>query len=142
MERREKYSKILIILFLISTVWILLQFLAPLTMTAGSVEDLTGLTAIEDNEEKIEEMSFPWNIIYSCGDRMCHQKASRSFFLNGNQMPFCARCTAIWAGVAIGLGFMLFYRIPLDTRFLFLIAIAIIPIGVDGVGQLLNFWES
>jgi len=87
-------------------------------------------------------MPAPWNIVYGCGDRLCHQKADRSFFINGNQMPFCSRCTAIWLGLTIGLGLMVFYKIELDERFLILIVIGIVPIGIDGVGQLLNLWES
>ena len=57
-------------------------------------------------------------------------------------MPFCSRCTAIWLGLAIGLGFMVFYKIQLDEKFLFAILIGIIPIGLDGVGQLFGLWES
>jgi len=108
----------------------------------GSVNDLSGYTAVADNEKLISEMPTPWNIVYGCGDRLCHQKADRSFFINENQMPFCSRCTAIWLGLTMGLGLMVFYKIELDERFLILIAIGIVPIGVDGVGQLLNLWES
>lgn len=111
-------------------------------MQPGSVNDLSGYTAVADNEKLISEMPTPWNIVYGCGDRLCHQKADRSFFINENQMPFCSRCTAIWLGLTMGLGLMVFYKIELDERFLILIAIGIVPIGVDGVGQLLNLWES
>jgi len=45
-------------------------------------------------------------------------------------------------GIVIGLGFMLFYKISLDWTFLLLVIISLIPIGVDGMGQLLGFWES
>jgi len=87
-------------------------------------------------------MGLPWNFVYSAGDRLCHQKAERSFFINDNQMPFCSRCTAIWLGLVIGLGFMVFYKIQLNEKFLFAIIISLVPIGVDGVGQLLGLWES
>lgn len=142
MEKRENISKIIIIIFLISFIWTLLQFLAPIMLESGSVEDLSGLTGLKDNEEAIKKMDAPWNYVYSIGDRLCHQKASRSFFINGNQMPFCARCTAIWIGITIGLGFMLFYKIALDKKLLILMIIGLIPIGIDGTGQLLGFWES
>ena len=92
--------------------------------------------------EKINNMTAPWNSIYGCGDRLCHQKADRSFFINGNEMPFCARCTAIWLGLAIGLGFMVFYRIELNEKFIFLILLGLVPIGIDGLFQLFGFWES
>jgi uncharacterized membrane protein len=108
----------------------------------GSVRNLSGVVAVFDNEHVIDSMSFPWSFVYASGDRLCHQIAERSFFINGNQMPFCVRCTAIWLGVAVGLGFMVFYKIQLDEKFLFAIIIGFVPIGVDGIGQLFGFWES
>jgi len=142
MMRREGYSKAIIVFFIILLVWALLQFIAPVALEQGSVEDLSGSTGIADNEKKIDEMPFPWNSIYGCGDSLCHQISDRSFFINGNQMPFCARCTAIWLGLTIGLGFMIFYKIELDEKFLIIIFLSLVPVGIDGVGQLLGFWES
>jgi len=97
---------------------------------------------VSNNEKVIEKMSFPMNFLYSCGDRLCHQKAERSFFINDNQMAFCSRCTAIFLGLTIGIGFMVFYKIELNEKFLILIAIGTVPIAVDGVGQLFMIWES
>ena len=143
MQRRAKcFSKITVVLFVLFSLWILLQFLAPLVLPNGSVQDLSGLTFLSDNENTIKVIGAPWNFVYSAGDRLCHQKADRSFFINGNQMPFCSRCTAIWLGLAVGLGFMVFYKIQLDEKFLFAILVGIAPIGLDGVGQLFGFWES
>ena len=143
MEKREKSSRIIIlILFSIFLIWTALQFFAPFALPSNSVEDLSGLTAVSDNEKITDSMSFPWNIIYGCGDRLCHQKVERSFFINGNQMPFCSRCTAIWLGIAIGLGFMVFYRINLNKKFIYVIIIGLGPIGIDGLGQLFGLWDS
>ena len=143
MERREKSSRLLILIFFIPfLIGIILQFLAPLALPHGSANDLSGFVGVSDNEKLIDEMPSPWNLIYGFGDRLCHQKAERSFFINDNQMPFCSRCTAIWLGLAIGLGFMIFYKIKLDGKFLILILIGLVPIGIDGVGQLFDFWES
>ncbi len=145
MEKRQKSSKvtiIIIILFLIFFIWILLQFIAPLALPHQSVNELDGITGFIDNKEKINNMSAPWNSIYSCGDRLCHQKSDRSFFINGNQMPFCARCTAIWLGLAFGLAFMIFYRIELNEKIIFLIFLGVAPIGIDGLLQLFGFLES
>lgn len=145
MEKRQKSSKvsiIIIILFLIFFIWILLQFIAPIALPHQSVNELDGTTGFIDNKEKNNDMSAPWNSIYSCGDRLCHQKSDRSFFINGNQMPFCARCTAIWLGLTFGLAFMIFYRIELNEKIIFLILIGITPIGIDGLIQLFGFWES
>jgi uncharacterized membrane protein len=143
MRRREKrFTSLIFALFLIFSAWVALQFLAPLALPKDSVSDLSGVVGVSDNAQTIQNMSFPWNGIYSSGDRLCHQQATRSLFLNGNQMPFCTRCTAIWVGIAVGLGFMVFYMIELNEKFLFAIILSLIPIGVDGVGQLLGFWES
>jgi uncharacterized membrane protein len=145
MEKREKSSKstiIIFILFLVFFIWALLQFIAPLALPVGSVNKLDGMVGIGDNSEKIDNMSAPWNSIYGCGDALCHQKADRSFFVNENQMPFCSRCTAIWFGLAVGIGFMLFYKIELNEKFIFLIVLGLVPIGIDGLFQLFGFWES
>lgn len=143
MQRRAKcFRSIIFVFFVFFSIWILLQVLAPIALPKGSVSDLSGLVAISDNEDTINNMDFPWNFIYSAGDRLCHQKAERSFFINDNQMPFCSRCTAIWLGLAIGLGFMVFYTIQLNEKFLFAIILSVVPMGVDGVGQLFGFWES
>jgi uncharacterized membrane protein len=143
MERREKSSRYIILIFFIPfLIWILLQFFAPFIIPHNTVDDLSGFTGVSDNEKLKDSMAFPWNSIYGCGDRLCHQKAERSFFINDNQMPFCSRCTAIWLGLTIGLGFMVFYRVKLDEKFLIIMFIGLIPIGIDGVGQLLGFWES
>lgn len=143
MERREKSFNFIILLFFIPVLlWILLQFLAPLFIPNNTINDLSGIVGVSDNQETIEKIHFPFDFVYSCGDRLCHQKAERSFFINNNQMPFCSRCTAIWLGLTIGLGFMIFYKIELDQKFLILIIIGFVPITIDGVGQLLNLWES
>jgi uncharacterized membrane protein len=140
--RKNRLKNIIFLVFLFFLVWVLLQFLAPLALPTSSVSDLSGVVAFSDNDNVIQNMSFPWNVIYKSGDRLCHQKADRSLFLNGNEMPFCSRCTAIWIGLAVGLGFMVLYVIELNEKFLVAIILSLIPIGVDGIGQLFGFWES
>jgi uncharacterized membrane protein len=143
MEKREKYSKLVFFIFFIPFfIFSLLQFIAPIALPKGSVNNLDGISAISDNENVINKMPAPWNFIYSAGDRLCHQKADRSFFINDNQMPFCARCVAIFLGITIGIGFMIFFRLQLDLKFLLLLLMGFIPIGIDGIGQQMGFWES
>jgi len=143
MRRREKrFTSLIFVLFLVFSIWVALQFLAPLALPKDSVSDLSGVVGVSDNAQTIQNMSFPWNVIYTSGDRLCHQQATRSLFLNGNQMPFCTRCTAIWLGIAVGLGFMMFFTLELTGVFLGSILLCFIPIGIDGIGQLLGFWES
>lgn len=143
--RGRSFSKsriVILIFFLFFLTWTLLQFLGPLTINENTINDLTGLVGVTNNKDTTDDLSAPWSFVYKCGDSLCHQKASRSFFINGNQMPFCSRCTAIWLGLAIGLGFMLFYKIELNEKFVIFMIIGLIPIGFDGVGQLLGLWES
>jgi uncharacterized membrane protein len=42
----------------------------------------------------------------------------------------------------MGLGFMVLYIIELNEKFLVVVILSLIPIGVDGIGQLFGFWES
>ncbi len=140
--RKHRLKSLIFVFFLLSFIWVLLQFLAPLVLPTDSVADLSGVVGFSDNEDVLRNMSFPWNVVYSSGDRLCHQIADRSLFLNGNEMPFCTRCTAIWLGIALGLGFMVFYMMELNEKFLVMILLGLVPIGIDGVGQLLGFWES
>ena len=142
MEKREKHSKIILIFFVLFLIFFLMQVIAPIMIPYGQIEDLSGYTIVTNNLDEINKIPAPWNVIYRIGDSMCHQKSDRSYFINGNQMPFCSRCTAIILGITIGIGFMLFFKFELDDRFIFLMLIGFIPIGIDGIGQLFGFWES
>ena len=143
MQRREKcFKSIIFPLFLLFSCWILLQFLAPFTIPENTINDFGGMVVVSDNEDVIKTLGFPWNFVYGAGDRLCHQREERSLVFNGNQMPFCSRCTAIWLGLALGLLFMIFYIIKLDGTFLFLMLLFIFPMALDGAGQLFGFWES
>ncbi len=142
MERRVNVSRIIILLFLMLLLWVILQFLAPFMFPSNTIQNLSGLPGVEDNTVLTRNMSFPWNIVYSIGDRLCHQRSDRSFFLNENQMPFCARCTGIWLGLTIGLGMSIRYIFRLSERLILLIFIGILPLAVDGTIQLFGLWES
>jgi|SRR5687768_2914653 len=46
--------------------------------------------------------------VYAAGSVICHQLPERSFFLDGRQLPVCARCTGLYlAGAAGVLGWCL-----------------------------------
>ncbi len=141
-RRKSRLKNLIFVFFLFFFIWVLLQFIAPFALPGGSVSELSGIVGFSDNENVIQHITFPWNVVYSSGDRLCHQRAERSLFLNENEMPFCSRCTAIWFGLAIGLGFMVLYTIELKEKFLIALIAALIPIGVDGIGQLFGLWES
>ncbi|HEV7767079.1 MAG TPA: DUF2085 domain-containing protein [Thermoanaerobaculia bacterium] len=73
---------------------------------------------------------------------MCHGRIERSFTLFDVPMPICARCTGIYLGMLSAL--LAFKLIPLlRERVMRVIAlVAILPLGIDGVTQLLGFRES
>ncbi|NLY80348.1 MAG: DUF2085 domain-containing protein [Lysinibacillus sp.] len=69
---------------------------------------------------------------------MCHRMPERSFHFRGKQFPLCARCTGIMIGYIIGLLILATYgRISLLLSFAL-----IIPMIIDGTGQLFYKWES
>ena len=68
--------------------------------------------------------------IYLIGDGNCHQLSERSLYLNGNQMPFCARDVGIFLGLAIG---MLIVLLALPAVLLDRASILLaLPILIDG----------
>ena len=95
-------------------------FLAPALVAQGTITDLEGRAnaidfASEDgrygygNQHGDENRTFVWTelnfysaFIYAFGDFNCHNKAERSWDINGNQMPVCTRDLGIFLGVAIG----------------------------------------
>jgi uncharacterized membrane protein len=44
----------------------------------------------------------PAGIVYGIGSLVCHQIGDRSFHVGGYQLPVCARCLGIYAGLACG----------------------------------------
>jgi len=81
------------------------------------------------------------------GSAVCHQMAERSFILQGQQLPVCARCTGIYSGIIFSMVFFfIFKRLhgnkPYTTKGMLLGALAFIPISIDGFFSYLGFWES
>lgn len=132
--------KLAVFLFLFS--WLSIQILTPYLLPAHSITNLSGMVGIQNQDSLLQQISFPGNIVYRAGDYMCHQRADRSLFINGNQMPFCSRCTAIWIGLTAGILLTVSTRIRLSEKILYVMILAIIPIGIDGIGQLIGLWES
>ena len=69
---------------------------------------------------------------------MCHRMPERSFFFKGKQFPICARCTGLICGYIIAVICLSFV---LPFSFLFSILL-LIPMVIDGTGQLYNKWIS
>ena len=87
------------------------------------------------------------NILERIGSAVCHQMAERSFLYDGMQMPLCARCTGIYTGVFFAFCFFFLKKRmgsgrPFSMPQTILAAAAILPVGIDGAGSYLGFWES
>jgi uncharacterized membrane protein len=135
----RKFHPLVLVPFIITMAWALCMVAAPLSLPAGSVTDLSGAVGTIDNANQTAGMNPFAKWVYDSGDFNCHQKASRSFFLNGNEMPYCARCVGIFFGMAAGTMLSLFWVVELKLRY---ILAALLPIGIDGGMQILGFWES
>lgn len=75
---------------------------------------------------------------------LCHQIPDRCFKLNGKPLPICSRCTGIYAGIILGFLTNFFEPLVWINSFYpaLIFTILLIPIGIDGTGQLLGFWKS
>ena len=66
----------------------------------------------------------------------CHQMPERSFFLNGYQLPLCARCTGILIGNLFGLFLSPLLKFRLHNSLL------MIPLIMDGSIQYFTTYKS
>lgn len=150
----------------ITAFWCLLIFISPHLASEGSLTDLDGRSNVIDNHEEFEGLGSTPRVVYSAGDILCHQKDSRSPEMNGNQLPFCTRCAAIYTAIPIGLLLTLFIPNSLDSRSYItsvlpkryqprlrkkigpelgafvVIFIFLLPTAIDGTLQLLTSYES
>ena len=80
-----------------------------------------------------------WRLLFRL---LCHGIPERCLELFGQPMPICARCTGIYAGMLAGI--LAFRTIPfLRERVMRGVAFAaLIPLGIDGVTQLIGLRES
>ncbi|MDP6869219.1 MAG: DUF2085 domain-containing protein [Candidatus Poseidoniaceae archaeon] len=194
-RRREK--KIGTWVYGISGFILLSMFIVPLYLDEGTVPKLSGKANafdyathdswgnVQDGPQETqfgsvghnqsEYGTFAWTdldpyaaFIYAFGDLNCHNKAERSWSINGNQMPMCVRDVGIFFGLALG-GYVFSRRginrwtvrdtflsmFPDDrVEFIYkndyrlksmfaLLAICAVPMAIDGFSQmLLTSYES
>ncbi|RME75228.1 MAG: DUF2085 domain-containing protein [Chloroflexi bacterium] len=81
------------------------------------------------------------------GYAICHQIPSRTFHLNGQPLPLCARCTGIYLGALVGIaGLTLMGRwravgFP-PRRVLFTLIGFIVVMGIDGLNSYMTFFPD
>ncbi|MDI6917945.1 MAG: DUF2085 domain-containing protein [Thermoplasmatales archaeon] len=92
-----------IVLLILSVIWSSSLFLAPMSVENGTVHlSDNGKANSVDYSEIWNTMPLYPRIIYYIGDFNCHQMGSRSYFINGNQMPVCSRDVGVFIGMSIG----------------------------------------
>jgi len=85
--------KIYLIFLIISAIFLLLLFLTPIIIENYLIPSKN----IYDNFIVFDFCDW----VYSFGNLICHQRADRSWFINGIQMPVCVRCLGISIGICI-----------------------------------------
>lgn len=73
---------------------------------------------------------------------LCHGIASRCLVVFGVPMPICARCAAIYAGLIIGVVIVQLLPSMRERGARIVLAVAITPMGIDGMTQLVRLRES
>ena len=153
----------------ITVFWAVSIFLAPLSLEPHTVEDLdANANWVDYGDEWVDMARYnPYAAgVYLFGDFNCHQKASRSQTVHGNQLPVCARDVGIALGAVAGT-IILFFVIRTPFMFLTFLSVVpekvrtpllkrlppwlaaglialplLLPTGIDGFYQLLTSYES
>ncbi len=81
------------------------------------------------------------------GYAICHRIPERSFFLNGRQLPLCARCTGTFLGAMLGLGALLAYRRQRASQLpsvpvLGLMVLFVVLWAFDGLNSYMTFFPG
>ena len=132
-------SVALLIAFAFCLIWLLLVVSSPYMVPSSTLMDLSGSVNVRDNVDQFRDLDSLPKAVYSIGDVECHQIKERSYFLNGNEMPFCTRDLGLFAGLAGAFGLTTFYRLRYNPLLLML---GLVPLGLDGGIQLVTDYES
>ena len=89
-------------------------------------------------------------LIFAAGGLICHQRPERSFFLDGHQLPVCARCTGLYLSGAVGIVGWLVVKLgrrwrslPIDARLAKRVAlISVLPTAVSLATGALGWWDG
>jgi uncharacterized membrane protein len=132
-------SFVILAVFLLSTAWLILVVISPMLVPSNTLVDLSGRVGGHENENQFKNLGAVPHAMYWLGDAECHQLSQRSYFINGNQMPFCARDLGLFLGLAVGFGLASFYRLKIHP---FLALAGFIPMAIDGGLQAITNYES
>ena len=132
-------SSVILAVFLLSLAWLILVVISPLLVPTSTLVDLSGRVGGHENEDQFKDLGVVPHAMYWLGDAECHQLAERSYFINGNQLPFCTRDLGLFIGLVAGFGAVTFYRFKIHP---FLALLGFVPMGIDGGIQAITSYES
>lgn len=79
-----------------------------------------------------------WEKLAALGYSVCHQIPARTFHVEGHAFPLCARCTGMYLGAMVGLGYHLtwgrkgsFPPLPI----MYILAFFVAAFGIDGINS-------
>jgi len=104
----KRKNQLILVLFIPSLLFTMSIFIAPLTLEPGTVTELQGTPNQIVYAERWEELPLYHRAVYTFGDLNCHQMHSRSYHVNGNQLPIAGRMTGIFFGFTVGFFIMSF----------------------------------
>jgi len=146
LEPRPRLLKANLVAFAILLLWAGLMWVTPYLNEPGTLLGLDGYVGVKDSPVDFADLDPVSRFMYEAGDSQCHQKQNRTILLNDNEMPFCARDVAIYTFMAVGVLLTAFPTMPRYDRVndlkWYWIVLALVPIGIDGTGQLFGYWES
>lgn len=113
------------------------RILSAVALAAGiSVLIVSGAVTVAISSGAGEVLRAPFHLI-------CHGQLDRAFELAGVAMPICARCTGIYAGIALGALLMMIAPLERRRSLLFLAGVLLAaPLVVDGSMQTLGLWST
>ena len=88
--------------------------------------------------------------VFAVGGLICHQRPERSFFIDGSQLPVCARCTGLYLSSALGFAGWLGIKIAMGWRPLLLdprrvvrvLVLTAIPTALSLASGALHLWDG
>jgi uncharacterized membrane protein len=160
------FSKLLLGILLLSVAYSAANVLAPFAISSGTVVGLDGAANRVDYAATWNTMWVFPEVVYYLGDAQCHQIATRTIVLNGNEMPMDARMSSIYLWANLGLLAAMFAtpstsvaqglvnampgraqpwlrrHVGPNVTAALVIVLGLLPVAVDGFAQLLLPYES
>ena len=119
-------QKVCVVISLGSVGLLLSIIVVPFLNDYGTLVGLDGSINVIDNEKIFSSLDAFSYISYTIGDLTCHQIESRTFILNGNEMPICIRDFSLFSGFVSGMIICCFKRFQFNYKVLMTILFCIV----------------